>query len=182
METIELTNADKIAEKLALHKITMKTVFVPFSRSRNSSKKNPSLNWRVTLCKDGRDILTTDYDAGIAHCPSYKQNDRTWERAKMIAYECENGRAAIYLPSVDWIGRGKREILPKIADFVHSILMDSSVLEHSTFESWASDFGYDVDSRKAEATYRACLEIALKLRNGLGESVLSELHDIFQDY
>jgi hypothetical protein len=50
--------------------------FVPWSQSRNREEKddrgNPrrSLNWRVTLKIRGRDVLATDYGAGIAHCPS----------------------------------------------------------------------------------------------------------------
>ena len=42
--------------------------------------------------------------------------------------------------------------------------------------------GYDPDSRKAEGIYRACLELALKLRNGLGEKLLAELREAVADY
>ena len=52
-------------------KLTVAAVFVPFSQSRNKAEKSPSLNWRVTVKRDGRDVLTTDYMAGIAHCPGY---------------------------------------------------------------------------------------------------------------
>lgn len=58
------------------HGITVRAAFVPFSQSRNA-KPDPkpgdlSLNWKVTLLKDGREVLTTDYQAGIGHAPSYK--------------------------------------------------------------------------------------------------------------
>lgn len=56
------------------------------------------------------------------------------------------------------------------------------MLDSSTFEEWANEFGYDPDSRKAEVIYRACLEIALKLRNGLGEDRLRDLRELFTDY
>lgn len=46
----------------------------------------------------------------------------------------------------------------------------------------AETFGYDPDSRSAEKVYRACMEIALKMRAALGESGLSRLNEIFQDY
>lgn len=33
-----------------------------------------------------------------------------------------------------------------------------------TFEEWAGNYGYDTDSRRAEATYRACQELGDKVR------------------
>jgi hypothetical protein len=58
----------------------------------------------------------------------------------------------------------------------------TSVLDSGSFEEWAADYGFDTDSRKAETTYRACLDIALKLRNGIGEDGLRKLQEAFQDY
>jgi hypothetical protein len=160
--------------------------FIPFSQSRNKNEKQPSLNWHVTLQKDGRDVLTTDYSAGCAYAPSYRWGDKP-EQRYMVAYECERGFRAL---GVRWGSRpegygaenAKNRIEPNALDVIYSLVMDYDVLKHSTFESWAADFGYDVDSRKAEHVYRACLEIALKLRNGIGEAGLSELREAFQDY
>ena len=45
----------------------------------------------------------------------------------------------------------------------------------TSFEEWAGDFGYDSDSRRAEATYNACVESAKKLKEFLGEQLFSEL-------
>ena len=61
-------------------------------------------------------------------------------------------------------------IEPDKLDVINSLVMDASVLNSSSFEDWADEFGYDRDSRKAETIYRACLDIALKLRNAIGES------------
>lgn len=165
---------------LARHNITVESVFVPYSRSRNFVQGAPaskqSLNWRVTLKRDGREILTTDYSAGIAHCPSYKQGARwTLDYNAAIASECETGRKARRFSRGDAIN-------PKPLDVIYSLVMDSDALDYATFEDWASEYGYDADSRSAEKTYRACLEIALKLRAGLGDSLLSELREAFQDY
>ena len=35
---------------------------------------------------------------------------------------------------------------------------------------------------RAESTYRACLEIALKMRAGLGDKLMSELAEIYREY
>lgn len=168
--------------------VSVRSEFVPFSRSRNAKPNakvsDRSLNWRVTVVRDGRDILTTDYQAGIGHCPSYKQKmggGFTLDEAEAIIFETEHGKTA------RWMGgglglTGKEKIELEAADVVHCLVADASVLDSPTFEDWASEYGYDTDSRSAEATYRACLEIALKLRSGLGESTLSELRDAAQDY
>jgi hypothetical protein len=60
--------------------------------------------------------------------------------------------------------------------------MDSDVFNYSSFEEWASTFGYDADSRKGESIYRTCLDIALKLRNAIGEDGLQKLREACQDY
>jgi len=73
-------------------------------------------------------------------------------------------------------------LVPKDADVMHSLSLDASVLDTGTFEEWASEFGYDTDSRAAEATYRACLDIALKLRSMIGEAGMQLLRDAGQDY
>lgn len=173
----------KLQAAMKRHGITITAEFVPWSQSR-SAVKSPkladyNLNWRVTLAKDGREIVTTDYGAGQGHCPSYKQGARwTSDYAASIKWECENG--AKYM---SWHSTTRADpILPDSADVLASLLMDSGVLDSSNFEEWASDLGYDTDSRKAESIYRACLEIALKMRNGLGESVLADLRESAQDY
>lgn len=136
-------------------KLSIKSEFVPFSASRNAKEKHPSLNWRVTLQRDSRDILTTDYSAGCAQCPSYKQTfgQRTVadkERDYMVRWECEFGGRAL---GVRWgnqeaYGGQAGTLRPSIVDVVHSLVMDSDVLDYDSFESWAGEFGYDPDSRK----------------------------------
>ncbi len=185
-QTIELTPAERIDAFAKAHNLTLQTEFVPFSQSRNRSEKSPSLNYRVTLQHDGRDILTTDYSMGAGHCPADKHKDRN-ARQYMIAFECEHGYRAA---DVRW-GRDPEayggnpktgKIEPLLRDVLYSLALDSGVLDAGGFESWAADLGYDADSRKAEAIYRACLDIALKLRSALGDDGLRQLCEACQDY
>lgn len=207
--------------------LTVESVFVPFSQSRNKNEKHKSMNWKVTVKRNGREVLTTDYSAGIAHCPAKaarapsgwrapdrrradgtcypgtSSNYRRATEAESLAHyldewraaECESGVAMEYSPFIGEVvfkpkrvrdnqtGATKTQpILPDPLDVLYSLTMDSSVLDHATFESWASEFGYDVDSRSAESTYRACLDIALKMRAALGDSGMERLAEIFQDY
>lgn len=161
--------------------LTMTAEFVPFSKSSSAREKSPNLNWKVRLAKGGRLILTTDYSAGCAHCPSYQQR-ATVDSAAFVKQECETGkRAKSDRKGVDDLQWGA-PIQPELADVLHSLASDSDVLDCGSFEEWAGNLGYDTDSRKAEAIYRACLEIALKLRNALGEDGLAKLREAAQDY
>lgn len=169
-----------VARAMAKLKLTVESEFIPFSKSRNKADKHPSLNWRVTVKRDGREVLTTLYSAGSAHCPANKQKDPYYKR-EGIVWECENGRRANVLPSVGVTGGSiKNRIMPDAADVIVSLVLDSDVMDSGTFEEWARNCGYEPDSRNAESIYRACLEIALKLRNGIGESGLALLRDAAQ--
>jgi hypothetical protein len=187
-ETKTATPAQAIAE-LGL---TVESTFIPLSQSRNKGAMHPSLNWRVTLKRNGRAVIATDYSAGCAHAPSYKQHwgKRTVESAErdeMVAWECEHGRKAI---GVRYGSRGCEaygagagpHLAPKATDVVYSLVQDGSAIDEGGFDEWAASLGYDTDSRKAEAAYRACVETGLKLRAALGEDGLAKLRDAFQDY
>jgi hypothetical protein len=173
----EIDLAAKRAELIAELGLSIECAFVPFSQSRNAKEKHPSLNWRVTLKREDREILTTDYMQGSAHCPSYSQRESfrpSVDYAKAIEAECETGRSAKRFR--------ERIAAPKIADVLYSLFADSDVLDYDSFEDWAPNLGYDPDSRSAEKIYRACLGHALALRNGIGESKLAELREAFLDY
>lgn len=102
--------------------------------------------------------------------------------AKLIKWECENGYAGRKMPSLSFIyKRRDMKLEPRLADVLHGLILDSSVLNYSSFEDWAADMGGDKDSRQAEATYRACLDIGLKFRNGLGEAAMTELSEACQE-
>jgi len=178
-------------ELIEKHKITMTTRFVPFSQSRNKAEKYKSLYWLVTIQRNGRDVLTTDYSAGEGHCPAYKKPvtragkvDKYAQRA-LIDFEVEKGTAA--RANIDFSGHvyakpGGAKIEPELKDVLHSLVMDSDVIEAGGFESWADNFGFDTDSRKAENIYKACLEIALKMLSGFGHEFLNDAKQAYEDY
>lgn len=170
--------------------VTLDAVFVPFSQSRNKGEKNPSLNWRVTLKKDGREVIATDYMQGSGHCPAYssptlfasgKRDEYTTQ--KRIAAECETGRTTSRgdhrTSSFD--ASGKKIAPPSVVNVLYSLMQDGRAIDSRDFADWCADYGYDTDSRKAEETYRACLDIGLKLRGTFGEKTMRELYELFQD-
>jgi hypothetical protein len=169
-------------EQLAVARgLTLDVQFVPFSKSPRRDEKHPSLNWNVSLLKNGDCVVTTPYSAGCGHCPSYQQN-ATVDDAEAVAWECENGKKCKKLHTVEWYLKSGTPILPSIADVLSCLISDGSAVDFSTFEEWAAELGYNSDSRKDEAIYRVCLQIGLSLRNKLGEALLQELRDALQDY
>lgn len=173
----ELTPAQRILAFADAYGLTMTTEFVPWSQSRNKGEKYPSLNFRVTITRN-RQALTTDYSMGYGNCRAMKRLHNSsrgglcLDDYNMIKYECEHGRD----------GHRARPVRPAIDAVLWSLSMDSSVLDSPTYEDWAIAYAFDPDSRKGEAVYRACLEIALKLRAMLGDDGMRELAEAGQDY
>ena len=176
---------DRVAAELGL---TMTAEFVPFSKSRNKKEKHRSLNWLVTLRRGSCDILTTDYMQGSAHCPAYKASVRALGernsvmRDSALRHECETGTQARMLENMGMPINGAKLPAPELRDVLHSLALDADVIDCATFEEWASNYGYETDSRSAEKIYRGCLEIALKLRAAIGDEGLSKLREAGQDY
>lgn len=203
--------------------VTVESVFIPWSQSRAKDDKVPvwgseplryskqpqySLQWRVTLKRNGREFLTTEYGAGVAHCPAYMQSppkngeERQAYDARIEA-EIEQGFVTVKRSTVFGAGVSFKMILdpayagtteqqyrpkvrapitPKTTDVLASLAMDSGVMDAGGFEAWAPELGYDPDSRAAEAIYRACLDTALKMRSALGDAGIEELRTATQDW
>jgi hypothetical protein len=192
--------------------LTIESKFIPFSFSQSRDDKDEngktrySLNWEITLKRGDREILRTDYSAGLAHVPGYQQptwrdDDRccicwgkryTKTQINRLKCElaCESGVVMQYFPG-SMVGQFSGEIRPAspqkridpdVLDVIYSLISDSSVIDHRGFEDWASEFGYDSDSRSAEKIYQSCLQSALALRAAIGEEGLQKLSEAFQDF
>lgn len=124
------------------------------------SDEEPRLKWKVGLYVMKDRVLDVEYTAGMAHAPSYP--------AACAVDECRTGvRADSKLARVF--------IQPDARDVIRSVMLDSSALDYGCFEDWARDYGYDTDSRAAEAIYRLCLQRAVMLRASLGKEKFDAL-------
>jgi hypothetical protein len=178
----------KASDVVAILELTVDSTFIPWSESRNAKEDRPSLNWHVTIKHKGREILSTDYSAGYGHCPASKAsvkamgNQNSVMRDAHIRWECEHGYESAPSSNLNTIYCRGKPLTPKPLDVLSSLVLDAAALDCRDFEEWASDLGYDTDSRKAEAIYRACLDIGLKMRAALGDANLQNLREAFQDY
>lgn len=199
-----MTDHSELDAKIAALGIEYKAEFVPQRLSRNSGEKNPSLNWRVTLARGGR-VLSTDYMQGIGHVPGYYHGPLTipgtsyrWPEAVTLRLEQEHAANSGKYPV---FGKQKRAVKPDdykplarhdiglatlppplLRDVLYCLVSDADVLNYEGFEDWASNYGYEEDSRKAERIYRDCCAFALKLQSLIGRKALDELREAFQDY
>lgn len=159
--------------------------FVPWSRSRNAKEERPSVNWRIQL-KRSRGVGESpswliwegDYTQGSGHLKTPKGfNPGRLDGDAAVRQACETkkgfwGRTVI--PDVFVVE-------PALSEILHCLLVDASAIDEGSFEDWAESLGYDSDSRKAEAMWRACVELGLKLRSALGDETFRRFRELAAD-
>lgn len=110
-------------------------------------------HWKVELTFDEGRTFECDYWQGSAHAGKTRKSPHDVR----IRNKYEDGDEFAYAPEIQSV--------------LNSLQLDASVPDR--FEEFASDFGYDVDSRKAEALHKTCLDTRLKLLTFFGR----EFHD-----
>lgn len=142
--------------------------------------------WRIQFTRTRAELQKVEkfkYFTGLGHrAPATAAHKQTaaygfpgltdGDRAGRTSY----GRR--YLAEIEKL---RKPVAPHAADVLYSLLMDSSAVGQS-FESWCSELGMDSDSRKAEATYRACQENADKLARIFDHVAREALQTALQDY
>ena len=174
------THAD-IDEFIATLPIKYSATFIPQSVSRNATDKARSLNWRIVLAPNGNApylrSLITDYMQGIGHVPGHKFRPRSNNSSAAQHDAAEKG---VYYKTESMF-MGSKIPAPALRDVLYSLVLDSSAVDQP-FEDWASDFGYDADSRKALSTYETCVKIHRELRALIGTTAINRLQELFADY
>lgn len=181
--------SDKEAIQKAIDNLNLEYTaeFIP-TKQPAASVKHPQLHWKIALKRGGRH-MSVDYHEGCAHVVGYQQFHKTpcekRRHDEIIRTACETGvypkytrdwvRETFYYPKV-------KQPAPQLIDVLYCLVQDSEVIDRGSFEEWASDYGYDLDSRSAEKTYRLCLEQSLQLRNLIGNDNLEQLKELYQDY
>jgi hypothetical protein len=120
------------------------------------------------------DRAMSDWDAGAFH---FACTIRRGRESYALTYSMGSGHGKKAWSDV----KGDWRIIPPtpdVASVLDSLRSDAQSTDNARdFEDWASDLGYDTDSRKAETTWRACVECARKLRFMLGDVAYAELMD-----
>lgn len=78
--------------------------------------------------------------------------------------------------SVPYSQGSAHRLPPALADVLDCLALDAESIESErSFNGWCASLGFDSDSRKAEKTYRACMEQAFALRQMLDGAAYDEL-------
>lgn len=74
-------------------------------------------------------------------------------------------------------GKGLNGVAPTADEVLDCLASDASSIENANnnFEAFCDDYGYDIDSRKAEKTFNACARQAQRLNKFLGEDYYRQL-------
>ncbi len=153
-----------LAELITEHEITMTAV--PTDSNPHMDSGQEMDHWRVELWRNRPVIsLVTTFSTGIGH--RTKRKFPHWPRTS------HSGRT--YCGGSDcgalWPCNGAAAAPPTASDVLDCLASDASEYDGTRdFEDWASDYGYDTDSRKAEATDRVIAEQAKALRHFMGDA------------
>jgi hypothetical protein len=164
------------ADAIARHELSVTVTRDP-DTTPVAKGESPTFRFSCVVSRGTRHILTTQYRMGIGHnrFPADLKVSSRYRDGLLRA--ATQGAGKMRYPGASWKTVDVWPT-PDATDVLSSLCTDASVLDSSGFEDWASEFGYDTDSRQAESTYRACLEIALKLRAAIGDAALSELREL----
>lgn len=73
-------------------------------------------------------------------------------------------------------GRGHNGKPAEASEVLDCMASDAAGVENAqSFEDWASEYGYDTDSRKAHRTYSICKRQAERLKKFLGDEAYEKL-------
>lgn len=142
---------------------------------KGTAPKNPNMpdahvGWSMTIECQGRKLETPFYQSALTSKAMQDKNRPSDARG--------DNWATIRL----WEKRAMRP-MPTLEDVLSCLLMDASGYDNSrNFEDWASEYGYDTDSRTAERTYQTVAEQSKALRHLLGNDRYNEYLNAENDY
>ncbi|MFM0649770.1 hypothetical protein PQR14_36105 [Paraburkholderia bryophila] len=156
---------------LAKHGFTYSYRFIPHSGSSHAQADTLTLNWVVTVT-NGKTTYQTEFHKGIGHLrypwnsPYAVMNAQQKTATQAALTEAaETGRASdIRLDGRGVVVGGDLPFPdPSLDEVLWCLVQDAGARHFESFDAWAAEHGYDSDSRKAEAVYRACMECAKAL-------------------
>jgi hypothetical protein len=130
----------------------------------------PHITYTATLARNGREFFSGPYKLGVGHVEIPKEQ-RHETPFRMLPPEKQAQRAAHLAVS--------QCVKPTLAGVMSSILMDGSAFfDGQTFEDWCGNYGYETDSRKAEALFRTCDDIGRKIARAFTGEELAKLREM----
>lgn len=192
MNTTHTDNKQALRDYVDSLGLTYTATFQPRPQPRETVK-HPQMHWLITLT-NGKQSAQFPYSQGLGHVKGYQQVHKSSydRRCAEDAYRktCETGKLYRASATVGFWPTNQTQPAPDLLNMLYCLVMDASVRHASQYEEWASDYGYDADSRKGEEIYRACQKQTTDLLRVLGGGAvgrnalerLEKLEELFQDY
>jgi hypothetical protein len=165
-----------IQEFLAKYPVKVTLVEVPENPTMDNSL-NDMINYHVTLQHEDR-AMSLYFSTGLGWVETL-----TGKSAQGVTYRKRDKLFLVRRGSTLYDANADRSVVsryrirkPTAADILDCLASDCSGIDNARgFEDWASDYGYDTDSRKALATYEQCVKQAAELQRLLGRDAYNEL-------
>jgi len=117
-------------------------------------------------------------EGGCAMCEHIFEHGENWAQvypqpsAHSRAHEKERAYEVVYSKGAGHVDKRGNPIRPTLEEVLEDAIQNACPFEQgpTTFEDWAQEYGYDLDSRKAEKTFLACQRYAAKFRDMIGFS------------
>lgn len=129
--------------------------------------KGEQFAWEVELHRAGK-TFTAPYSAGFAHCKPVYPISPKGPREK-VTQKMARALKPFGALSVDDVSGYVEPTAPTLTRYLECLQLDARSGEHLLFEDFADEFGYDLDSRKAEKIWRACQQTRGELQKFLAE-------------
>lgn len=123
--------------------------------------------WKIELSRAGK-VFTGKYSAGFAHCKPVKSVFQKGPREKVTKKIARAFNPFGKITLSDLEGE-VTPTPPTLRSYLYCVQSDANSGEHLLFQDFADEFGYDVDSRKAEKIWRACQQTRGELQKFLAE-------------
>jgi len=156
------------------HKVTLEAIGVEKRPDYNGDKY--AFHYQIEVTVDGKSVYSGPYSTGSGNVARFLK-EKYPEAFKGCFNPMSQNRTIFEVETFDKIRtatmKGKDKVAmdgfkvfyPSIDDVLWLIFVEGAGIDSfTTFEDWASELGYDTDSRKALSTFETCRETAIRLR------------------
>lgn len=183
-------------------KITPESAIANYSLSIESSMPLggvaddwPHISYQCRITRGGREVWSGPYRLGIGHVkiPKVPAGGNSWLWKLHLSRDEEGMLYAMHArPHANFKDKAiqaslcaklaiSQKVTPKLADVLHSLLMDGAAAG-ARFEDWCADCGYSEDSIKALGIFHECERIGKALLRAFTGAELERLREAFSEY
>lgn len=185
MKTKTLPTLPELAESLGFAITSSAPVGAVDPAHGKEGKPWPHILYTSTITQDGKPVWSGPYKLGVGHVKMPARMPGGGYRLAEI--EAIMGKApkdtATMESEVAARLAVRQKVTPALPDVLQSLLSDGQAhFDRPTFEDWCSETGMDENSRSAEKTFNACVEIGRSLARAIPAAELAQLREAANEF